>query len=64
MSNEERLQMNALDDAAEKAGGYVARFVEKDVHYDLRELIKYCKNKGIEPADLTLRELNEFIIEQ
>lgn len=62
MSNEERMRMNALDDAAEKAGGYVAEFMHKDTQYDLREMIKYCRDKGIEPIDLTLRELNKFII--
>lgn len=54
--------MNALDDAAEKAGGYVAKFMHKDTQYDLRKMIKYCRDKGIEPIDLTLRELNKFII--
>lgn len=63
MSNEERNKMNALDDAAEKAGGYVLNLVNKDTKYNLREMIKYCKNKGIEPIDLTLRELSNFIIQ-
>ena len=63
MSNEERVQMNALDDAAEKAGGYVTNIIGKDVHYNLRELIKYCKDKGIDPIDITLRELRNFIIQ-
>ncbi len=63
MSEEERAKMNALDEAAEKAGGYVLNMVNKDTKYNLRELIKYCKEKGIEPIDLTLRELNNFIIQ-
>ena len=63
MTEQERMQMNALDDAAEKAGGYVLNMVNKDTRYNLRELIKYCKNKGIEPIDLTLRELSNFIIQ-
>lgn len=62
MSNEERMRMNALDEAAEKAGGYVSTIVNKEIKYNFRELIKYCKGKGIEPADLTLRELNSFIV--
>lgn len=62
MTEEERANMIALDEAAEKAGGYVLNMVNKDTRYDLRELIKYCKNKGIEPIDLTLRELSNFII--
>lgn len=64
MSNEERIKMNALDEAAEKAGGYVIGMVNKDTKYDLRKMINYCKQKGIEPIDLTIRELNQFIIEQ
>lgn len=63
MSEEERKKMKALDDAAEKAGGYVSNILNKDTKYNLRELIKYCKNKGIEPIDLTLRELSNFIIQ-
>ncbi len=63
MSEEERKNMNVLDEAAEKAGGYVLNMVHKDTQYDLRKLVKYCKNKGIEPIDLTLRELNNFIIQ-
>lgn len=63
MTEEERRKMNALDEAAEKAGGYVLNMVNKDTQYNLRELIKYCKNKGIEPIDLTLRELNNFIVQ-
>ena len=33
-----------------------------DIHYDLRAIAKFCKEKGIEPLDMTLRELNQFII--
>ena len=63
MSDEERAKMIALDEAAEEAGGYVSNVLNNDVHYDLRALIKYCKDKGIKPIDITLRELREFIIE-
>lgn len=63
MSEEERIKMSELDEAAEKAGGYVLNMVNKDTRYNLRELISYCKEKGIEPIDLTLRELSNFIIQ-
>lgn len=63
MSEEERREMAALDEAAEKAGGYVLNMVNKDTRYNLRELISYCREKGIEPIDLTLRELSNFIIQ-
>lgn len=62
MSESERMNMNLLDEAAERAGGYVSNFISQDTHYDLKKLAKYCKEKGIEPADLTLRELHQFIV--
>lgn len=62
MSETERKGMIELDEAAEKAGGYVSNILGKDTHYNLRKLISYCKEKGIEPADLTLRELSKFIL--
>ena len=62
MSEIERKKLFALDDAAEKAGGYVVNMVNKDVRYDFKRLNNYCKEKGIEPADLTLRELSKFIV--
>ena len=36
---------------------------DTDVHYDYRKIVKYCKEKGIEPVDLTIRELNTFVIQ-
>ena len=62
MSEIERKKLFALDDAAEKAGGYVVNMVDKDVHYDFKKLNNYCKEKGVEPADLPLRELSKFIV--
>ncbi|MBD5140846.1 MAG: hypothetical protein HDT25_05460 [Ruminococcus sp.] len=62
MSNEDIAKMKALDEAAEKAGGFVS-VNEKNVDYDYRKIIAYCKKKGIEPIDLTIRELNTFILQ-
>lgn len=62
MSEIERKKLFALDDAAEKAGGYVVNIIGKDTHYNFKELNNYCKEKGIEPADLTLRELSKFVV--
>lgn len=62
MSETERINMNLLDEAAEEAGGYVTNFLNHDTHINIRELAHYCKEKGIEPADLTLRELHRFIV--
>lgn len=64
MSEQEIRDMNLLDELAEKAGGYVAPLSNKDTHYDYRKIGRYCKEKGIEPLDLTIRELNKFIISQ
>lgn len=62
MSETERKNMMELDEAAEKVGGYVSNIIGKDTHYNLRKLTRYCKEKGVEPADLTLRELSKFIV--
>ncbi len=47
----------------EKAGGFVSAISEKNIEYDYRKIIAYCKKKGIEPIDLTIRELNTFILQ-
>ncbi|MEG0998871.1 MAG: hypothetical protein RSC99_10680 [Clostridiales bacterium] len=62
MSEKELKEMRELDDIAEKAGGFVAPLVKHDVHYDYREISKYCRKKKIEPQDLTIRELNKFVV--
>ncbi|MBD8945753.1 MAG: hypothetical protein EGR97_00285 [Clostridiales bacterium] len=62
MSERDLKNMRSLDEAAEKAGGFVSFLNEKDIRYDIRKINKYCKDKGIEPVDLTIRELNSFII--
>ncbi len=61
MTEQERKDWDALEEAAEKAGGYVDPH-PSDIHYDLRAIAKFCKEKGIEPLDMTLRELDQFII--
>lgn len=63
MSEQEIRDMRELDELAEKAGGYVSFLNNDKVHYDYRKISKYCKEKGIEPIDLTIRELNQFIIQ-
>ncbi len=62
MSETDLKKMRELDEAAEKAGGFVLPLNDKEVHYDYRKLNEYCKKKGIEPIDLTIRELNTFIV--
>ncbi|GAB5081431.1 hypothetical protein Osc1_06040 [Hominimerdicola sp. 21CYCFAH17_S] len=62
MSQEELKKMRELDKAAEKYGGFTAPLSDKTVRYDYRKISRYCKEKGIEPVDMTIRELNRFII--
>lgn len=63
MSETDRKKMLDLDEAAEKAGGFVSMLKSSDMHYDYRAIQKYCREKGIEPIDMTIRELNTFIIQ-
>lgn len=63
MSEKELRKMRDLDEAAEKAGGFVASMDNRETHYDYRKISRYCKEKGIEPIDLTIRELNTFIVQ-
>ena len=53
-----------LDEAAAKAGGYVAYNPGKKLvmDYDIHELSKYCREKGVEPIDLPEDELQLFVI--
>lgn len=62
MSEAERKRMRELDEAAEKAGGYVAMLPSVEQHIDIRKLLAYCKEKEIDPLDLTIREYNRFVI--
>ena len=63
MSEQEIRDMRKLDEISEKAGGFV-QFGSDKAHYDYRKINQYCKEKGIEPLDLTIRELNRFVIGQ
>ncbi len=63
MSEQELKAMRELDELAEKAGGFVVPFGDNTVHYDYRKISQYCKEKGIEPIDLTIRELNNFVLQ-
>lgn len=63
MSEQEIKAMRELDDLAEKAGGFVYPFGDNTVHYDYRRISLYCKERGIEPLDLTIRELSDFVLQ-
>lgn len=62
MSGNDLREMRELDEIAELAGGYVAPLSRANTEFDYRKISKYCKEKGIEPLDLTIRELNKFVI--
>lgn len=50
-----------LDEAAEKAGGYVAHFPDNVMEADYHAMSDYCKGKGIKPIDLTEKEYRMFL---
>jgi hypothetical protein len=52
---------DAIDEAAVKAGGYLA--IPKRplvIEYDYRAMTKYCREKGISKMDLSEEELRLF----
>ena len=52
---------DALDEAAERAGGYLAPPKRPLViEHDYRAMSKYCTIKGIEPVDLSDEEMKMF----
>jgi len=61
MSNE-RYKGLTLDEAAERAGGYVDYNPGRPlvIDADYRAMSKYCKEKGIKPMDLTEEEYGMF----
>ncbi len=63
MSQEDIKKMRDLDEAAEDAGGFTSPVPADEIHYNYREINRYCKERGIEPIDMTIRELNRFVIE-
>lgn len=62
MTEKDRQEMRELDEIADRAGGYVDFFPNADQHIDMRGIIAYCREKGIEPIDMTLREYNRFVV--
>lgn len=61
MSDEKLKEMNELDRAAEKAGGYVSPVFSPTTHYNYRKIVEHCKANKIDPRDMTIRELEKFI---
>lgn len=64
MSEKDFREICMLDDIAAEAGGYVDNTpsFNSEIHYDYHSIISYCKKKNIEPIDMTIRELQQFIV--
>ena len=64
MSEKDCNKICELDDIAEQAGGYVDfnPNTETNIHYDYRAIIEYCKKHDKEPIDMTIREMQQFVI--
>lgn len=61
LNNIELSRWDALDEAAVKAGGYLATPKRPLViEHDYRAMSSYCTEKGIDPIDLTDDEIKQF----
>jgi hypothetical protein len=61
VTEEERRIWNALDEAAEEAGGYVVMPKRPlIIEYDYRAMTEYCRKKGVSKMELTEEELKLF----
>lgn len=59
---EQKRLLGELDEAAERAEGFLAPLTRLDTRYDYRALVEYCREKQIEPLDITIRELLQFAL--
>jgi hypothetical protein len=65
LSEEERQGWDALDEAATRAGGYLAKPKRPLViEYDYRAMTVYCREKGVSKMDLAENELKMFEYEE
>ena len=64
MTRKEFSEICELDDIAAEAGGFVDYndFSDSMIHYDYRAILSYCKEKNIQPMDMTIREMQQFEI--
>jgi hypothetical protein len=62
LSEKERKGWDALENAAERAGGYVAYRPGEPLimDYDYHAMSKYCRQKGVEPMELSEKEQKMF----
>jgi len=65
LSKIEKRGWDAIDEAAERAGGYLAKPKHPLViEYDYRAMTKYCAEKSISKMELTDEELKMFEYEE
>lgn len=65
MSEKEFHEICNLDYIADEAGGFVDSsfpVCDNGPHYDYRSILTYCKERNIEPIDMTIREMQQFVI--
>ena len=61
LSKKEKQGWDAIDEVAERVGGYLAKPKRPLViEYDYRAMTLYCQKKGISKMDLTDEELKMF----
>ncbi|MCL2018930.1 MAG: hypothetical protein FWG70_04145 [Oscillospiraceae bacterium] len=61
MSENEFKKMCELDDIIDQEGG-LGLDPFGNARYDYRAIVKHAKERNIEPIDMTIRELNQFIV--
>ena len=65
LTEKEKRGWDALDEAAQRAGGYLAppkRPLIVDADY--RAMSRYCRERGIKPIDLTKEEYAVFLYDE
>ena len=64
MTKEFMRRIAELDEAAERAGGYLAppSAKRRAIGHDYHALSRYCKERGVEPSSLSAAELESFRI--
>jgi len=61
MSRTEFEKICSLDDVIDQEGG-LGLDPFGSTHYDYRAIIEHAKERNIDPIDLTVRELGQFVI--
>jgi hypothetical protein len=61
MSKSEFEKICELDDVIEQEGG-LGLDPFGNARYDYRAIIKHAQSRNIEPIDMTIRELNQYVV--